>query len=170
MEHTESTTAPNPMNQDVFAGRWKQMRGTVKSWWGKLTDDDFDRIAGQKDKLIGTLQDKYGYTQDMAQREIEQRMHDYSGETAKASAATTTVGEKMTSLAGAIRDNTPAQGTLGSAANAVANQLDTAGSYLQTANWENMAKDLSDVIRRYPLQSLLVGVGIGYLMARNSER
>jgi uncharacterized protein YjbJ (UPF0337 family) len=169
MEHTESTT-PTPVNQDILAGRWKQMRGTVKSWWGKLTDDDFDRIAGQKDQLIGTLQEKYGYTREMAQREVEQRMHDYNDETAKASGATTTVGEKMTSLAGAIREKAPAQGSLGSAATAVADQLDTAGSYLQTANWENMAKDLSDIIRRYPLQSLLVGFGIGYLLARNSER
>jgi uncharacterized protein YjbJ (UPF0337 family) len=170
MEHTESTTASNPMNQDILAGRWKQMRGAMKSWWGKLTDDDFDRIAGQKDKLIGTLQEKYGYTRDMAQREIEQRMHAYNNETANVSGATGVVGEKMTSLAGVIRENAPSQGTMNSAATAVANQLDTAGSYLQSASWENMTKDLSDVIRRYPLQALLVGLGIGYLMARNSER
>ena len=41
------------MNQDIFAGQWKQMRGALKSWWGKLSDDDFDRIGGQMDQLIG---------------------------------------------------------------------------------------------------------------------
>ena len=30
------------MNEDVFAGRWKEMRGTLRSWWGNLTDDDFE--------------------------------------------------------------------------------------------------------------------------------
>ena len=43
------------MNQDVFAGQWKQMRGELKTWWGRLADDDFDQIGGQKDKLIGRL-------------------------------------------------------------------------------------------------------------------
>jgi hypothetical protein len=76
----------------------------------------------------------------------------------------------MTSLAGVIRENAPSQGAINSAATAVANQLDTAGTYLQGASWENMTKDLSDIIRHYPLQALLVGFGIGYLMARNSER
>jgi uncharacterized protein YjbJ (UPF0337 family) len=42
----------NPMNEDIFAGQWKQMRGELKSWWGKLADDDLDRIGGQKDQLI----------------------------------------------------------------------------------------------------------------------
>ena len=50
------------MNQDIFAGQWKQMRGALKSWWGKLADDDFDRIGGQKDQLIGLVQEKYGHT------------------------------------------------------------------------------------------------------------
>jgi uncharacterized protein YjbJ (UPF0337 family) len=40
------------MNQDILAGKWKQMRGELKTWWGKLTDDDFDRIGGEKDKLV----------------------------------------------------------------------------------------------------------------------
>ena len=67
----------NPMNQDVFAGQWKQMRGELKSWWGKLADDDFDRIGGQKDKLIGVVQEKYGYAREKAQQEVERRFKEY---------------------------------------------------------------------------------------------
>jgi uncharacterized protein YjbJ (UPF0337 family) len=44
------------MNQDIISGKWKQMRGQVKQWWGKLTDDDLDRIDGAMDRLAGTLQ------------------------------------------------------------------------------------------------------------------
>src|SRR5712691_3642949 len=67
----------NPMNQDVFAGQWKQMRGELKSWWGKLADDDFDKIGGQKDKLIGVVQEKYGYAREKAQQEVERRLQEY---------------------------------------------------------------------------------------------
>ena len=31
------------MNKDIFEGKWKQIRGEAKAWWGKLTDDDLDR-------------------------------------------------------------------------------------------------------------------------------
>jgi uncharacterized protein YjbJ (UPF0337 family) len=61
------------MNNDVFAGKWKQFRGQVKIWWGKLTDDDLDKIEGNYDKLIGLLQEKYGYTKEQAQVEWEKR-------------------------------------------------------------------------------------------------
>ena len=52
----ENNIEGNSLNQDIFAGKWKQMRGDLKSWWGKLTDDDFELIGGQKDRLIGLLQ------------------------------------------------------------------------------------------------------------------
>ena len=46
------------MNSDVFAGKWKQMRGQAKEWWGKLTDDDLEQIDGKRDKLVGILQER----------------------------------------------------------------------------------------------------------------
>ena len=62
------------MNSDIFEGKWKQMRGQVKIWWGKLTDDDLDTVEGNFDKLIGLLQMKYGYTRQQAEEEIEKRI------------------------------------------------------------------------------------------------
>ena len=61
------------MNMDIFKGRWNQIKGDVKQWWGKLTDDDLDYIDGSKDKLIGKLQEKYGYTKELAEEEAEKR-------------------------------------------------------------------------------------------------
>ena len=61
------------MNNDVFEGKWKQMRGQAKVWWGKLTDDDLEKVDGKFDKLIGLLQEKYGYTQQQAEEEFEKR-------------------------------------------------------------------------------------------------
>src|SRR5512146_898692 len=65
------------MNKDIFAGKWKQIRGEAKSWWGKLTDDDLDRAAGKFDVLAGLLQEKYGYTREHAAEEIDRRVTEY---------------------------------------------------------------------------------------------
>ncbi|MEW6297763.1 MAG: CsbD family protein [Thermodesulfobacteriota bacterium] len=228
MEHTEGSmdrsTDRSMMNEDIFAGWWKQKRGMMRSWWGKLTDDDLERIGGQKDKLVGILQERYGYTREMAQREIERRVNEFrdesrgsgwsAGTTAgagtgamgsagqsmgaaaqnvsqsaagvaenvkakaqemgsavaeRASEASSAVGERMSSLASTIRQKAPQEGAMGSAATAVAERLEAAGSYLQESNFNNMINDLTTLIRRYPVQSLLVGLGIGYLLARGSS-
>ncbi len=61
------------MNKDIFEGKWKQIRGQAKDWWGKLTDDDLDRVGGKFDKFVGVLQEKYGYTRARAEEEISRR-------------------------------------------------------------------------------------------------
>lgn len=62
------------MNRDVFAGRWKQMKGQAKEWWGQLTDDELDQVEGNAEKLAGMLQAKYGWTRQQAEEEIDRRM------------------------------------------------------------------------------------------------
>ena len=65
------------MNKDIVEGKWKQMRGNAKTWWGKLTDDDLDRAAGKYDVLAGLLQEKYGYTRQRADEEIDKRLKEF---------------------------------------------------------------------------------------------
>ena len=65
------------MNKDVFEGKWKQVRGEAKVWWGKLTDDDLDKVGGQFDVFAGLLQEKYGYSREKAEQEIEKQMNEY---------------------------------------------------------------------------------------------
>ncbi len=67
------------MNKDIVEGKWKQVRGEAKSWWGKLTDDDLDRAAGKFDILTGMLQEKYGYTRERAAEEIDKRVAEFDG-------------------------------------------------------------------------------------------
>lgn len=62
------------MNEDIFEGKWKEMKGQVKEWWGELTDDDLDRVGGKKDQLVGIVQQKYGYTKEEAEEEVNQKL------------------------------------------------------------------------------------------------
>jgi uncharacterized protein YjbJ (UPF0337 family) len=64
------------MNEGTLQGRWKQIRGKSKEWWGKLTDDDLDVIDGKRDQLIGMLQERYGYTKDQAAQEVNRRLRE----------------------------------------------------------------------------------------------
>ena len=59
------------MNSDRMQGQWKQLKGKMKTQWGKLTDDDLDVIAGQKDQLVGKIQERYGIQKDEAQRQVD---------------------------------------------------------------------------------------------------
>ena len=60
------------MNQDIIQGKWKQLKGSLKAKWGKLTDDDLDRIDGNQQYLSGKLQERYGWARDQAEREIRE--------------------------------------------------------------------------------------------------
>ena len=60
------------MNWDQVQGKWKQMKGAAKTRWGKLTDDDLDVIAGNRDQLVGRIQERYGIAKDEAQRQVDE--------------------------------------------------------------------------------------------------
>jgi uncharacterized protein YjbJ (UPF0337 family) len=60
------------VNSDQFEGKWKQLKGSLKQRWGKLTDDDLTTLSGKKDELIGRLQQRYGITREQATREADE--------------------------------------------------------------------------------------------------
>ena len=60
------------MNWDQVEGKWKQLKGGAKTRWGKLTDDDLQMIAGQRDKLVGTIQERYGIRKEEAQSQVDE--------------------------------------------------------------------------------------------------
>ena len=68
------------MNWDRVEGNWKQLKGAVKSQWGKLTDDELDMIAGRRDQLAGKIQERYGIEKDEVERQLsewESRQRDF---------------------------------------------------------------------------------------------
>lgn len=58
------------MAWDQIKGAWMDLRGTVQEQWGKLTDDEFHKIAGQRDQLIGKIQQHYGSAREQAELEV----------------------------------------------------------------------------------------------------
>jgi uncharacterized protein YjbJ (UPF0337 family) len=64
------------MNWDEVRGKWMQVKGTVREKWGDLTDDDLDRIAGDREQFIGRLQERYGMMRDEAERNADEFVRD----------------------------------------------------------------------------------------------
>jgi len=58
------------MNRDILKGKWLQVKGDIRTWWGKLTDDDVDQIQGDAEKFVGKLQQRYGYAREQAEKEM----------------------------------------------------------------------------------------------------
>lgn len=65
------------MNKDIFKGKWKQLKGKVKAEWGELTDDELDVIDGDRERLAGKIQERYGKSREEAEREIDRASRDW---------------------------------------------------------------------------------------------
>ena len=59
------------MNKDIIQGNWKQLKGQVQQQWAKLTDDDLDMVEGQRQELIGRVQERYGLAREQAERDVD---------------------------------------------------------------------------------------------------
>lgn len=59
------------MNWDQVQGKWKQVKGEVQKQWGKLTDDDYNVIQGNREKMVGKIQERYGIAREDAERQID---------------------------------------------------------------------------------------------------
>lgn len=71
------------MNRDVIQGKWNELKGNVKIQWGKLTDDDLQKFDGTKDKLVGIVQQRYGYAREEAQKAVDQFWDRQTADTAR---------------------------------------------------------------------------------------
>ena len=122
-----------------------------------------DNVSDKAQQVASDVKDKAQQVADKAQ-DIGQQAVD------RADDATTTVGGKMTDVAQTIREKAPMSGPVANAADTAANTLERAGTYLQEQDLADMRSDLEGIIRRHPIESLLVGLGVGYLLARSMRR
>ncbi|HRO14808.1 MAG TPA: CsbD family protein [Paracoccus sp. (in: a-proteobacteria)] len=61
------------MNWDIIQGKWDQLKGSVKQEWGQLTDDELTEISGNRDKMAGKLQERYGWSKE----EADEKLNDF---------------------------------------------------------------------------------------------
>ena len=60
------------MTWEELTGRWEQLKGQVKTQWGRLTDDDLAEVEGQRDQLVGKVRERYAIAQEEAQRQVDE--------------------------------------------------------------------------------------------------
>jgi uncharacterized protein YjbJ (UPF0337 family) len=65
------------MEGKVLKNHWSELRDKISDWWDDLTDDDLDIINGNQEQLIAVLQERYGYTRNLAFGKVKVRMASY---------------------------------------------------------------------------------------------
>jgi uncharacterized protein YjbJ (UPF0337 family) len=60
------------LNKDIMVGKWEQIKSRVKQRWGRINDDQLDRISGNYDELAGLIRERYGYTHEKARKDVDE--------------------------------------------------------------------------------------------------
>jgi uncharacterized protein YjbJ (UPF0337 family) len=68
------------MDWDRISGNWEHWRGRIRDRWGRLTEDQLDVIAGQRDQLAGQIEVSYGLSRDEAERQLRTWERNLAGE------------------------------------------------------------------------------------------
>jgi uncharacterized protein YjbJ (UPF0337 family) len=137
------------MDWNRVEGDWKQMKGSVKERWGKLTDDDLTVIRGRRDQLEGKLQERYGYAKDRARREIEDWYRSIEFNLADAIETLRTEIQSLTSTVGRIANK----------------QIGRAQVRATEA-----AHDAEEAITQHPFTAIAIAVGLGFLLGVLTRR
>jgi uncharacterized protein YjbJ (UPF0337 family) len=169
METTQQAT-PQPSNTaDLFEQQWPHLRQQVKVWWDRLTDADLEQVAGNKDRLVRAIQGRYGYAQERAEQEVARRLSEVSEnlETSRvgrmAETATSTAQNLASEFAKTAGEaGVSAQKMATTAASGVADTVARAGAFLP-----EVPGSLAALIRRHPIPSLMIGMGLGFLLGRS---
>ncbi len=168
METTERPTQQSTNTPEMFAQQWPQLRQQVKGWWDRLTDADLEQVAGNKDRLIRAIQGRYAYARERAEQEVDRRLseaYDTLGTSRvgrMAEAASNTAHDLASEVTKTASEaGHTAQKMATTAATTVADTVTRAGTFLP-----ELPSGLAGLIRRHPVPSLLVGMGLGFLLGR----
>jgi hypothetical protein len=135
------------MTPETFTQQWAQIRQHLRGWWDQLTEQDLDQIAGQQDQLVRVIQARYQFLRERAQDEVDQRLQAYQ-------TAGTSMAEAFIAAADEAASRVTPMAEQGHATAAGPSVLD------------QYTGDLVALVRRYPVTSVLIGLGVGVLLAR----
>jgi hypothetical protein len=152
----------------MFKRSWSQFRQHAQHWWDQLTDADLEQVAGQKDRLVRALEIRYGYVRERAEQEVERHLGEFyqsqdspqGGVRESVSSAAQQFTSALTQTASEAGNR--AQKLVSTAATTVGNTAARAGRYLP-----EIPRGIGDSIRQYPLPSLALALGLGFLLGRS---
>ncbi|MBL8069543.1 MAG: hypothetical protein JNM35_00465 [Nitrospira sp.] len=100
--------------------------------------------------------------------QVKATVHDAVTDTMAAADRTTKrAGEALESAADRLRERLPHEGAAGAATDAVSRGVKQTSRVLQQQGVSGIVEDLGVLMRRYPLQTLLLGLGCGYVISRS---
>lgn len=148
------------MNWNTLQGSWNETKGKVKTQWGRLTDDDLTRVEGQKDRLIGVIQQKYGIAREKAEEQLEEFM----------SASDSTIAKAKEGVQHAVEKGKEYIEKGVEKGKEVVQQgkemVQHGRDYVQGTSLSEMGTDLKELIGRHAVYSTIIGVGLGFLVGR----
>jgi hypothetical protein len=141
----------------------------------QVADDLRSKSPGE---IVDDARAKTGEAIDAARHKTGEAIDTAKQKTAEATAAAsdkatdvmTAAGDRMNTLAQTVREKAPVEGRTGEIAATAADALERSGRYLQEADPTVVRSDLERIIREHPVEAVLVGLGIGYLLARATRR
>jgi uncharacterized protein YjbJ (UPF0337 family) len=138
MQTSERTNQDTTSTAEWFTAQWPRLRQEVQGWWDQLTDADLEQVSGQKDRLMQAIAMRYGYARERAEQELNRRLHEWEE-------------QSRTSRFSRVTE----------AATVVADSMGRAGEKIP-----ELGSGMADLIRRYPLPSLVIGMGLGFLLGQ----
>jgi uncharacterized protein YjbJ (UPF0337 family) len=139
------------MTPETFTQQWAQIRQHLRGWWDRLTEQDLEQIAGRHDQLVQVIQERYQYLRERAQDEVDQRLQAYQA----------TGGQMAEALIAAADE---------AASRLQETAADGRATAAGTSRLDQYTGDVMALVRRYPVTSVLIGVGVGVLLARRLGR
>lgn len=58
------------INENILEGKWKTVKGQIRTAWGKLTDDEVEQTKGNVTKIAGLVQERYGEKEESIRERI----------------------------------------------------------------------------------------------------
>jgi uncharacterized protein YjbJ (UPF0337 family) len=152
-------------------GQWEQLRPQLRSWFDQLTEADVWQIGGQKDRLVSLVQQRYGYSRERAQQEVDRRLPEHGqkapGVAARVAGAAQEAASRVAETAATAAAR--AQEVAGATGAAVTERAAGVAASVQDRGVQGLSEDLTDLIRRHSVPALLIGLGIGYVLGRSVE-
>ncbi len=68
-------------NEEILKGKWAEIKGEIKTQWGKMTDDELETSSGNLTSISGLIQQRYGAKKEEVQEKLNNILSKFSQKT-----------------------------------------------------------------------------------------